>query len=167
MAFEARPDRLPGGVHVRRAIKGVESMACAAAPGPPCAQMGLGAGGQMTQSIYPDSYGVEVWDPQRCGRVFVHIANSMDWREITGEEPPPTPVSARTYSEHGFPWFSLYDEGGGDLARAKALEGVRSVAEIDRDKGFGPQQDDRTVEVDEPQVVKLGRPGSAVAGGDW
>ncbi len=35
----------------------------------------------------------------------------MDWREITGEEPPPTPVSARTYSEHGFPWFSLYVEG--------------------------------------------------------
>jgi hypothetical protein len=76
-------------------------------------------------------------------------------------------VSARTYSEHGFPWYSLYDEGRGDLAAAKALKGVRSVKEMDGEKGFGSQQDDRPVEIDEPQVVELGAPGSAVAAGDW
>jgi len=65
-----------------------------------------------------------------------------------------TPVSARTYSEHGFPWFSLYDEGRGDLAAADALKRVKSVREMDGAKGFGSQQDDAAVEIGEPQVVK-------------
>ena len=128
---------------------------------------GLGAGGKMKQEIYPDEYGPDVWDPERSGRVFVHIANSMAWRDITGEEPPPTPVSARTYSEHGFPWFSLYDEGRGDVAPAKTLKEVKSVKEMDKEKGFASQQDDQAVEISEPQVVELGRPRNAVAGGDW
>ena len=158
MAFDARPERLP-----ERRVSSVECMACAA----PGAEMGLGAGGQMKQEIYPDEYGVEVWDPRRCGRVFVHIANSMAWREITGEEPPPTPVSARTYSAHGLPWFSLYDESRGHVAPADALKRVKSVKEMDGKKGFASQQDDRTVEIPAPQVVELGRPADAVAGGDW
>lgn len=160
-AFEAHPDRLPQ----RRETYSVDAMACASPP--PAAEMGLGAGGQMEQAIYPDEYGVDVWNPERSGRVFVHIANSMAWRDITGEEPPPTPVSARTYSEHGFPWFSLYGEGRGDLPPANALERVKSVREMDREKGFASQQDDLTVELPEPQVVELGRPEGAVAGGDW
>jgi len=65
----------------------------------------------------------------------------MAWREITGEEPPPTPVSAATYAEHGLPWFSLYDEGRGDLTPSEKLKGVRSVREIDVAKGFTSQQD--------------------------
>ena len=75
------------------------------------ASMGLGAGGRMRQEIYPDEYGIDTWDRERSGRVFVHIVNSMDFREITGLEPPPTPVSARTYTDYGLPWFDLYDEG--------------------------------------------------------
>jgi len=160
MGVDARPERLPE----RRAEGVAYSMAC---PAPPAAEMGLGAGGQMKQDIHPDEYGVDVWDPARSGRVFVHIANSMAWREITGEEPPPTPVSARTYSEHGFPWFSLYDEGRGDLPSAEALKRVKSIKEMDGEKGFTAQQDDRAVEIPEPQVVELGRPEGAVAGGDW
>ncbi len=157
-AFDARPERLPE----QREVYSVDSMACAA---PPSAEMGLGAGGQMKQEIYPDEYGLDIWDPERSGRVFVHIANSMAWRDITGEEPPPTPVSARTYSEHGFPWF--YDEGRGDVAPAETLKEVKSIKEMDKEKGFGSQQDDEAVEIPEPQVVELGRPRSAVAGGEW
>ena len=36
-----------------------------------------------------------------ASRVFVHIVNSELWRDITGEAPPPTPVTARSYSERG------------------------------------------------------------------
>ena len=121
----------------------------------------------MKQEIYPDEYGIETWDRERSGRVFVHIANSMDWREITGEEPPPTPVSARTYSEHGFPWFSLYDEGRGDLEPPGTPGRVKSVKEMDRDRGFSPQQDDDSTDIAEPQVVGLGPPTGAVADGGW
>jgi len=89
----------------------------------------------------------------------------MAWREITGEEPPPTPVSAATYAEHGLPWFSLYDEGRGELMPSEKLKGVRSVREIDVAKGFTSQQDDRSVEVPVGQVVELGCPEGTVNDG--
>jgi hypothetical protein len=60
-------------------------------------EMGLGAGGKMEQKIYPDEYGVDVWDTANCGEVYVHIANSAMFERITGLQPPETPVSAETY----------------------------------------------------------------------
>ena len=56
--------------------------------------MGLGAGGKMKQDIYPDPHGVETWDTENFGKAYIHIVNSMDFREITGLEPPVTPISA-------------------------------------------------------------------------
>lgn len=158
VAYEPRPDRLP-----ERPDRAIDMLMACSAPG---TEMGLGAGGQMTQEIYPDEYGIETWDPERSGRVFVHIANSVAWREITGEEPPPTPVSSRTYTEHGFPWFSLYDERRGDVEPGQELERVKSIKEMDGAKGFAPQQDDGTVEIAQSQRVELGRPGDLVAGGE-
>jgi len=41
---------------------------------------------------------------------MIHIVNNMDFRDITGKEPPPTPISAKLYTEYGYPWFELLDE---------------------------------------------------------
>lgn len=120
---------------------------------PPHDSMGLGAGGKLKQDIYPDEYGIETWDTGSCGRLFVHIANSMAWRDITGEEPPPTPVSAGLYTEFGFPWFDLCDEGKADIKGSDVLGGVKTLKEIDEEKGFGVQHNDSPVEVP-PQQVK-------------
>jgi hypothetical protein len=129
-------------------------------------EMGLAAGGRMRQQIYPDRHGTETWDEHRFGRVYVHIVNSQMWREITGEPPPETPVSARSYGESHLPWFDLYDEDKGDIAPADALKRVRSVTELDADKGFAAQQDDGTVPA-EP-VITYGTPRQdAVADGSW
>jgi V8-like Glu-specific endopeptidase len=89
--------------------------------------MGLAAGGALRQKIYPDSYGVETWDPDNRGRVFVHLVNSEQYRDITGRAPPPTPVRAEDYVRHGMPWFDLYDEARGDVAGSPGLAGVRGV----------------------------------------
>lgn len=121
----------------------------------PAASMGLGAGGKMKQEIYPDEYGIETWDTDSNGRVFVQIANSMAWRDITGEEPPPTPISASLYAEYGFPWFDLYDEGKGDIKSSDVLGGVETVKEIDAGKGFGKQQDDSPVDVPPGQIKTI------------
>ena len=109
----------------------------------------------MEQEIYPDEYGSSTWDQDNYKKIYVHIVNSMMYREITGMEPPPTPVSARTYTEYGYPWFKLYDEGKGDLKGAKKFNKVKSVKQIDKKKGFGIQQDDSTVLVPTKQVNKL------------
>src|SRR5882724_2866485 len=72
--------------------------------------MGLGAGGVMRQKIYHDPYGLDAWDQDRYGHVFVHILNSAQFLQVTGVKPPLTPIDAKTYTEHGLPWFDLYDE---------------------------------------------------------
>jgi hypothetical protein len=130
----------------------------ACAPGAPRRQraataMGLAAGGQMKQKIYPDSHGLETWDLGAASRVFVHIVSSDQWREITGEEPPATPVSAATYAEHGLPWFELYDEHAPTVAPTSTLAGVKSVAALDAEKSTHPLQDDAPI--DTPFVQKL------------
>jgi hypothetical protein len=129
--------------------------------------MGLAAGGRMRQKIYPDEYGHDTWDMENYGRVYVHIVNSMMFREITGKEPPATPVTARTYTEYGLPWFELYDEEKGDVAGSEILGGIKSAKGIDKKKGFGAQEDDTTVEVPGGQVVKLGDDGELVRDGEW
>jgi hypothetical protein len=125
---------------------------------PPSPSMGLAAGGKMKQSIYPDPHGIATWDAANSGEIFVHIVNSDLYREITGLEPPATPVDARAYTEHGYPWFALYDEAQGDIDPSGVLGGVKSVKEIDREKGLPAQQDDTTVDVPDNQIRKV-RPG--------
>ena len=64
----------------------------------------------MKQKIYPDPHGLDTWDAETRGRCFVHLCNSEMFSEITGEPPPPSPISADSYKAHGLPWYDLYDE---------------------------------------------------------
>ncbi len=154
--FEPKPGRFPeppsfgfGELEVPGA-----PAPCAAAPAPYRARvrrrggaMGLSTGGRMKQKIYPDPHSIETWDRSRTGRVFVHIVTSELWREVTGEPPPPTPVTARAYSKAGLPWFELYDEAASTLDPTDALQSVSSVKEIDLGKSAAPLQDDDPVDV--------------------
>ena len=190
MSFEPKHGRFPDSpprpeVRLRRAdgeMFGAFAAASPACPAPGVAtpaqmarratirsagtEMGLAAGGRMRQQIYPDRHGVESWDEQRFGRVYVHIVNSQMWREITGEPPPETPVSARSYADSRLPWFDLYDEDKGDVAPADALTKVRSVKELDAEHGFAAQQDDESVDAD--PVITYGTPQKdTVVDGTW
>jgi hypothetical protein len=135
--------------------------------GPPdgkakAAAMGLGGGGRITQKIYPDPHGVDTWDEANFGRVFVHIVNSAMWREITGEAPPPTPVTAKSYTNAGFPWFDLYDEGRDDVPPSQQLAAVKSVTRMDAERGLVGADDDATVDVPPRQIR-----GTEVPDGEW
>lgn len=140
-------------------------MAMPAAAPAKAQSMGLAAGGTMEQQIYPDPHGIETWDPDDYGRVFVHIVNSVMWREITGEPVPPTPVDARAYSNAGYPWFKLYDEEKGDVAPSEVLSKVKSVAQMDAQHGFVGMDDNDPIDLD-PRQVKGLRKGE-VPDGDW
>lgn len=132
----------------------------------PGSEMGLAAGGKMRQKIYKDDHGVDTWDTDNYGRVYVHIVNSMMYREITGEEPPPTPVTAQHYAQHKLPWFDLYDEHKSDIAAPDTLQQVKSVKEMDAEKGFAPQQDDSSVDVPDDKIIKY-KVDDEVQDGDW
>jgi hypothetical protein len=138
------------------------------APSSRGAEMGIAAGGRMRQSIYPDPWGGEVWENRSTGRVYVHIVNSMLYEQITGLKAPGTPITARTYADHAYPWYDLYDEHLGDVDPSDVLADVKTVKEMDATKGFSPQQDDDSVDV--PQVIvksHVRTPRGVVADGDW
>lgn len=104
------------------------------------AAMGLAAGGLLSQKIYPDRHGLDTWDKEHFGQLVVHLVNSEQFQRITGEQPPATPIDARTYTEHGLPWFVLYDEAAGDVPVSERLADVPSVAVRDEEQGrVGPE----------------------------
>jgi hypothetical protein len=109
----------------------------------------------MKQKIYPDSHGVTTWDPDNSGRVTIHIINTSQFSEITGMEPPPTPIDAKTYTEHGLPWFDLYDEAKKDVVPPVNFRHVKTIAMRDEELGRGTPVDE-SVDVEEANVQKLG-----------
>ncbi len=115
------------------------------------AEMGLAAGGRMTQRIHPDPHGADVWDSTTSGRLFVHIVDPVMYRHITGRHAPDSPISAQTYAQHGLPWFQEWSDAG-DIAPSDDLAGLKSVGQKDAEHGF-ELQDDSTVEID-PSTVK-------------
>ncbi|MBI1257955.1 MAG: hypothetical protein GC204_10825 [Chloroflexi bacterium] len=171
IVYEPKPDKFPDQPPEQDLTEfarwGTAKVMAAPPPAaaPAGAAMGLGAGGKMKQKIYPDPHGIDTWDAENTGRVYVHIVNSMAFREITGSEPPPTPISAKTYTQHGFPWYDLYDDGMGDIDAPDALKNVKSVKEMDAEKGFTSQQDDDSVDVG--YVVKYKIDPNQVEDGKW
>ncbi|HSF32272.1 MAG TPA: hypothetical protein VLK82_17595 [Candidatus Tectomicrobia bacterium] len=154
--FEPKPGKFPDEPPVKLAA-GPERLA-GWRPGAAQA-MGLGAGGLMRQKVYPDPYGVGTWDPEDYGRIFVHILNSAQFREVTGVEAPPTPIDATTYTTHGLPWFDLYDEAKADIPPSERLAQARTVAERDAERGQ-PTGADESFEVLPGQIRKLDRDAS-------
>ena len=157
VVFEPKPGRFP-----ERAAPGTRRPSAAAAVEAtvtPEAELGLAAGGRMEQEIYRDAYGIDTWDGSQAAAVSVHIVNSEQYQAMTGRRAPRTPVSARAYTLHGFPWFSLYDESRVDIEGSARLATVRSTAEIDRATTGRTSPDDQPIAVTEDQMRRLkGKP---------
>ena len=166
IVYDPNPGRFPDKEPERAARGHVDYVCCCAAPAA-YGEMGLAAGGRMKQKIYPDAYGFDSWDQENNGRVYVHIVNSQMFREITGMEPPSTPVSAKEYAQWGMPWFDLYDEGKGDIVPPDELAGIKSIHAKDKEKGFVNQQDDSTVPIPSSGITVLGQNGELVKDGKW
>lgn len=114
--------------------------------------MGIAAGGQIRQKIYPDPHGLDTWDSENYGSEWVHILNSQQYREITGLELPRSPVDARVYTEHGFPWFEIYDETLGDLAATDALRSAKTLRERQAERGESAEAENEPIEVAPGQI---------------
>jgi hypothetical protein len=117
--------------------------------------MGLAPGGRMRQEIAKDPYMLADWDTRHTGRTFVHIADSLRWRQITGERPPTTPPTAFDYNQAGMPWFDWYDESAVPLAGSPKLAGMKSVATLARRKRQKALPENKSVKA--PRVVTLRR----------
>lgn len=139
--FERRFPVLPPP---RREMAGAFTRTLCKAPAPAGASMGLAPGGRMKQEIYRDQFDLADWDLGNTSRCFVHLANAMVWRAITGENPPTTPPTAAEYTRAGLPWFEYYGEGGA-VPGAEPFKGLKSVVEMGHEKGGQPLPENEPV----------------------
>ena len=175
-AFEPKRGRFPDQAPYRGRVRlGMKMKMGMSAPGAPMAapaparsraqSMGLAAGGKMKQKLYRDPHGLDTWDHSATTRVFVHIVNSELFREITGEEPPSTPITAKEYARNNLPWFDLYDESRPTVAATPTLAQVKSVKTLDAEYSTLPLQDDDPVSPG--PITKYSVHEAAVRDGDW
>jgi hypothetical protein len=115
--------------------------------------MGLAPGGRMKQEIYEDPFGFRDWDRSHRSRCFVHLANSLVWRAITGSNPPTVPPTAKEYTQAGLPWFDYYADDATALPGAEKLAGLKSVKDLGKEKGDVPLPESESVTPE--RVVQL------------
>ena len=109
----------------------------------------------MKQEIYDDPFDFDDWDLRHSSRCFVHIANSLAWREITGREPPTTPPTAKEYRRSGVPWFDYYSHGEA-VEGSKVLSKLKSVVQLGKAKKDKPVTDNESVAVEKVVVLREG-----------
>lgn len=115
-------------------------------------EVGLAPGGRMRQEIHEDPERFQDWDTDHYSRCFVHIANSLVWRGITGANPPTTPPTAEEYTRRGLPWFENYSDAPA-LDAPKILEKLKSVVRIGAERGEVPLPENASV--DPTNIVTL------------
>ena len=117
------------------------------------ASMGLAPGGSITQVINKARERPADWDLATRSRCFVHIANSLHWRAVTGEAPPTTPPTAADYARAGLPWFDWYDDAT-PVQGSSVLSKLKSVFALGREKNEVPLPGNESF--DPPEPIRLG-----------
>ena len=108
-------------------------------------ELGLAPGGLMRQKIHKDHYGRDAWDSTTRIRCFVHLLNSEFFSAVTGRPAPTTPITPLEYAIAGVPWFEHYAEHGDDVAAAKVLAGLDSIAARKIKLGHGPMINNESI----------------------
>jgi len=129
-----------------------EALCIARAAGP---DMGLAPGGRMRQEIFEDPHGLEAFDLQHSSRCFVHLANALVWRAVTGEQPPAVPPTGREYANAGLPWFAYYGADTPALEGSSILARLKSVLRLGKEKGDVSLPENDPVKVE--KVITLGQ----------
>ena len=117
-------------------------------------EMGPAPGGIMRQKINADNFDFSEWERKISSRCFVHLANSRQWKTITGKLPPENHPSARDYSEHGLPWFEYYSDDK-PLPGSRVLNGLKSVFETGKSKRQNPLPENESA--DPKNLLVLGK----------
>ena len=168
--FERRFPKVELAARARRVGAMPPPAPCAAAPMDCCmeADMGLAAGGRMRQEIYADPFDLSDWETTQRSRCFVHLCNSLVWQSITGSPPPHPAPTAAEYTRHGLPWFELYREGAKAVPGSERLAGVKTVAQLSKEKGHAVLPENQSVSPENIEQIRVGlKPGQVREGGGW
>jgi hypothetical protein len=95
--------------------------------GPLPPELSIAAGGCITQSIATLSH--REYRKTVPVTFNVQILNSASFEQVTGKNPPRSPVTAKTYADCGYPFFSIYEEPTSILGN---FSNVQSIAQVNR-----------------------------------
>lgn len=112
-------------------------------------ELSIAAGGRITQGILPLDQ--REYRKTVSATFNVQILDSATFEQVTGKKPPKSPVTAKTYADCGYPFFSMWEEPttvSGDFSK------IQSVAQIDRDPDQ-PMRDIPIVDVTTGNVVPI------------
>ena len=109
----------------------------------------------MRQEIFEDPHGLEAFDLQHSSRCFLHLANALVWRAVTGEQPPTVPLTGKEYSNAGIPWFEYYGSDRQTLEGSSMLAKLKSVLRLGTEKGDVSLPENDPVPVE--KVITLGQ----------
>ncbi len=99
----------------------------------PFGAMGLGGGGSIEQQVYADPHPAHTWNPHDYVDITIQIVNSAAFLALTGERPPPSPISADDYTRAGLPWFKYYDDDArATRAVASTMRRIKAIDMGDR-----------------------------------
>lgn len=159
--FEKRFPKIDFQEDSRICYQMINSDVCYSMPAP-SVDMGLTPGGKMYQKIYDDPFDFDDWDQNAGSRCFIHIANSLMWRAITGDNPPTVPFTAKEYTDHGLPWFDYYDDNSTSLDGSSILNNIKSVIQKGLEKCENPLPENQTVNPE--NIIKI-KPANQVRDG--
>ena len=86
-------------------------------------EMGIGKGGLISQKVYEDPHGLDVWRPEPSATMAIYLVNAKAGEEILGEQIP-EPVASETYDGK---WYGLDDEKLVGVQGAPVFVGLDSV----------------------------------------
>jgi hypothetical protein len=89
-----------------------------------CAEVGVGKGGKITQKVYPDPYGLEVWNEKPEATMAIYLIDAMSFTQITGKPIPPLPKDVEDYMGK---WFGLKDKKEKDVPGTDKFTGLKTV----------------------------------------
>lgn len=166
--YPMRPERYEEWLKTRQDVRAYmfcEEMSSLVSCNETDPRMGLSPGGLMRQEIYESEFDFDVWDPDISSRCFVHVLNSTQWTEMTGQVMPTEPVTASDYTAAGLPWFDYFDESRAVRAGSPELAKLDSVASLGIKKGEAPLPENDPVQPVE--IVPIRRSNAAVSDGRW
>ena len=126
-------------------------------------EMGFGAGGFMKQEIYKDKYGIDKWSTD-SQRVFVHLLNSLEYKNVTSKNPPTKPLNPKDYQNYGYTWYDYYSDEDA-INGSKELSKVDSIAKLDVITGQNILDDNTSFNPKNKPTQIIGK--KTVKNGNW
>ncbi len=125
--------------------------------------LGIGAGGNLKQQIHKDTYGVQSWSTERKRSLVIHLVNSLAYKEITGIDPPPSPITAAEYQRANIPWYSNYDETAPIVKPPSIFKRILGVSAIEKKRGIAQSNDSEIRDMAKLDIHKIRTPDKSEA----